>query len=432
VGSVSDVGEAQHDRQRDQLGDQLGATPASLRFRSLPRGAQRFLVGTLVNMMGNGLQFAFLFIYFTDVRKFSGAAAGWLVACTWGLMVFTSSTGGALVDRFGSRAVLVASVLVTSAVASTFGWVTTMTASIIIAVAYGGLNGIMMPAQQAFTAQLVPSEQRPVVSSWLRIMLNIGAGIGATIGGFIADADRPWTFTLLFGLNGVTFVLYAIIIVTVKDRFLVDQSIKSNTQGRYRDVLKDAFYARLLPIDFASGAMFGLAFMVMPTTFIKRLGASEFAVGMIVMSGTVAVIASQLAIARWVRGRARMRTLAIMFGLFFACFLFGVASVGRSLGLALALVVVAQLVGGVGESCLGPTRNPLTAEVAPAQLLGRYFGLQSVMFSAGFGLGIAGGGASLDVSMRGVWIGGAGLALAALMWSIRLDRLIPAAVRLSP
>ena len=90
---------------------------------------------------------------------------------------------------------------------------------------------------------------------------------------------------------------------------------EKSTAG-YRDVIRDRFYVRLLPVDLALGTMFGLAFMVMPTTFVKRLGASEKVVGLIVMSGAVAVIVTQVGISRIVRGRARMLALALMSALF--------------------------------------------------------------------------------------------------------------------
>jgi hypothetical protein len=86
----------------------------------------------------------------------------------------------------------------------------------------------------------------------------------------------------------------------------------------------------------------------------------------------------------------------------------------------------------VGEAFLGPTRNPLTADLAPPDLMGRYFGLQSMMFSGGFGLANGLGGVGLDISFRGTWIVGGLAAASAVAWSLRLDHTIPTAVRLSP
>jgi MFS family permease len=408
----------------------VSPTHQPLGFRSLPGGAQRYLIATLINMIGNGMLFAFLFIYLTDVRGLSGGAAGWVVGSTWMFTISTSSIGGALVDRFGSKAVLLAGVFASTFASVLYTWTTTVGAALLAAVLAGALQGIVYPSQQAFSAAIVSPEQRPAVSSWLRIALNIGAGLGASIAGLFVSTERPSTYTLMFFLNALTFVGYGLIIATIKP-LNRDTSVGAGT-GTYRAVLADRFYMRLLPVDLVAGMMFGLAFMVMPTTFLKRLGATERTVGLVVMSGTVAVILSQLAVAKAVRGRARMVVLSIMFGLFGAAFVCGALSVGQSLAVTVAFIVAAQVVGGFGEACLGPTRNPLTADVAPPELLGRYYGLQSMMFSAGFGLSIAGGGAALDVTLRGVWFAGALAAAAAGAWALRLDQHIPHAARLSP
>jgi MFS family permease len=405
-------------------------SPTSNSFRSLSPGVQRFFVATMINMVGNGMLFAFLFIYFTDVRKFSSSSAGWIITAGALTQLLLSSPSGSLVDRVGAKRALELGVAFAMVVFGLYSVTTTVWAALAVSITTGIAQGLMWPAQQAFANVIVPAHQRPMVSSWLRIALNIGAGIGATIAGFIVSVNRPATFTVMFLINVATFVVYLAIITTVP--VMHDAPQPGQSSGTFRDVLRDKFFVRLLPLDLAAGVMFGMAFMVMPTTFVKRLGASESMVGLVVMSGTVAVITTQMLVVRYVTGRARMVALGIMFALFATSFVLGTASVGRSLSVALVLVVAAQVVGGVGEAFLGPTRNPLTADMAPPELMGRYFGLQSMMFMGGFGVANGLGGVGLDVSYRGTWMVGSIAALAAMAWSIRLDRTIPAAVRLSP
>jgi MFS family permease len=363
-------------------------------FASLSPGVRRFLLATLVNMIGNGMLFAFLFIYFTDVRNFSSGVAGWIITTGALTQLVISSPSGSLVDRLGAKRALQIAVVLSTFVFGLYSFTTQVWSALAVSVATGVAQGLSYPAQQAFTNVIVPVHQRPAVSSWLRIALNIGAGIGATLAGFIVRVDRPVTFTIMFFINVATFVVYLFIINTVS--VMDDAPTPGAATGRFGDVLNDRFFVRLLPLDLAAGVMFGLAFMVMPTTFAKRLGASETTVGLVVLSGTIAVITTQLFVARYVTGRARMHGLAIMFGLFTASFVLGTLSVSQTLTIALALIVGAQVVGGVGEAFLGPTRNPLTADLAPPELMGRYFGLQSMMFTGGFGLANGLGGVGLD------------------------------------
>ena len=407
---------------------------AQHQYGSLPAGAKRFLAATLINMIGNGMLFAFLFIYLNEVRGFSGAWTGAIMTAGSVTGLIVMSLGGWFADHVGSKRALLTAVALAALIFGLYTFATTIRLAFAISIAGGFVQGLTFPAQQAFTSVIVEVRHRPLVSSWLRIFLNIGAAIGATIAGFIVTVKDPGSFTRMFLLNVATFIAYFVIVWTVEPVTAIEpgSSRKEAATVGYRDVLADKFYVRLLPVDLAVGTMFGMAFMVMPTTFVKRLGASEKMVGLVVMSGAVAVIVTQIGVARIVRGRARMLALAAMSGLFALAFGFGIASVGRSLRVALLCVVAAQVLGGIGEAFLGPTRAPLTADLAPPELMGRYFGLQSMMFQGGFGMATAIGGAGLDVSLRGTWLVGGVLAVVAAWWCVMLDRRIPKAVRLSP
>ncbi len=411
------------------LGEMVGPSAGSHGFRDLPIGAKRYLVATMVNMIGNGMLFAFLFIYLTRVRDFSSAWSGAILTSGSLTALFCTSIGGWIVDHFGAKHALLASVGLSSLVFGLYAFVTTVPMGFAVAIAAGVTQGLNAPAQASFASVIVEPNLRPVTSSWIRVALNIGAGVGATVAGFLVKVDRPVTFTVMFFLNVATFVVYFFIIATVNP---ITAHQRSEKTGGYGPVFADHIYMRLLPLDLAAGIMFGLAFMVMPTTFLDRLGASERVVGLVVMSGTLIVIGTQLAVFRFTRGRARLLVLSFMFALFGIGFAFGVAAVDQRLAVAIACVVAAQCVGALGESCLGPTRGPLTADLAPPQLLGRYSGLQTMLFQGGFGLSIGLGGLMLDVSFRGTWLVGAALAVIAAVWAVRLNQLIPDHARLSP
>ena len=42
-----------------------------------------------------------------------------------------------------------------------------------------------------------------------RVVMNLGIGLGALAGGLIATTESPGSFTVLFLLNSLTFVVYA-------------------------------------------------------------------------------------------------------------------------------------------------------------------------------------------------------------------------------
>ncbi len=401
-------------------------------FRALPKGAQRYLLATLVNMIGNGMMFAFVFIYLHDVRGYSGSLTGWILAAGTVTTILTTTFGGWVSDHIGPKRALIGANLISAVAFGAYGTNHTVVLAVAMSVFTGFCMGLSFPAQQAFASVIVTAEARPSMASWLRVLLNIGAGLGGAIGGFIANVHRPSTFTVLFVGNAVTYVAYIVIVAAIEPIAAPEHPERVGKQPGYREVLRDRFFLRLLPLDLATGLAFGLAFLVMPGTYVKRLGASERVVGALFLLGAAIVVLSQIPFSKVVHGRRRMVSFATMFALFGVTFALGIVSAGQTLTIAIVCVAGGQIAGGLAECFFGPVRNPLTAELAPPHLLGRYFGLGGMLFQGGFGLSNVLGGVGLDRSVTGLWIVGAVIMAVAFVWAMRLDRLVPAASRMSP
>jgi MFS family permease len=402
------------------------------KFRSLPKGAQRYLIATLVNMIGNGMMFAFVFIYLHDVRGYSGSLTGWILAAGTVTTILTTTFGGWVSDHVGPKHALIGANLVSAIAFGAYGTNHTVVLAFAMSIFTGLCMGLAFPAQQAFASVIVTADARPSMASWLRVLLNIGAGIGGAVGGFIANVHRPATFTVLFVGNAITYLAYTAIVSSIEPVAAPDHPVIEGRQPGYREVLRDRFFVKLLPLDLATGLAFGLAFLVMPGTYVKRLGASERVVGFLFLLGAAIVVIAQIPISKAVQGRRRMNSMATMFALFGVTFSLGIVSAGQTLTIAVMCVAGGQIAGGFAECFFGPIRNPLTAELAPPRLLGRYFGLGAMLFQGGFGFANVLGGIGLDRSVTGLWIVGAVIMASAFAWSLRLDRLVPGPSRMSP
>ena len=88
----------------------------------------------------------------------------------------------------------------------------------------------------------------------------------------------------------------------------------------------------------------------------KKIGLSESTIGVLFGLGALVVLATQMPTLRWVRGRRRMRCLALMNVAFFIGFVATSFSVGVSVQVAIALIVLGQTFGGIGEGFLGAIR----------------------------------------------------------------------------
>ena len=106
--------------------------------------------------------------------------------------------GGVLVDRLGGKAVL-ASALVFLAIGYA-GYVLVDSAwkGFVVATVTGVGNGLFWPAQSTLITVLTPRERRHAAFAMQRVVMNLGIGLGALVGGLIATTSRPGTFDVLF------------------------------------------------------------------------------------------------------------------------------------------------------------------------------------------------------------------------------------------
>jgi MFS family permease len=99
---------------------------------------------------------------------------------------------------------------------------------------------------------------------------------------------------------------------------------------------------------------------------------------------------------------------------------------------AFALMALAVIVYGIGECLHGIVHSPLSADLAPPQLVGRYMAFASQSWQAGWILGPAVGGFVLQHFPNALWIGAAAINLAAAALAVGLERSLPQTVRLAP
>ena len=114
------------------------------------------------------------------------------------------------------------------------------------AAAAGIGNGGLQPSQSALLAALAPSELRHRASAVSRVASNLGVGVGGALGGVIAARGLSG-FVLLFLLNALTYVLYAVILVVG----VRDDARPTPVGGGYRVVLRDRPFVRLALINVA-------------------------------------------------------------------------------------------------------------------------------------------------------------------------------------
>ena len=172
-----------------------------------------------------------------------------------------------------------------------------------------------------------------------RVMMNLGIGIGALIGGLIADADHPQTFVVLL-LDAATFLVYlGVVVVAVPSRMSARDG-DGRPRGSYREVLRHGLFVAFVALNtlFIFAGMSG--FELLPVFAKNEAGVSEAAIGAIFFVNTVVIVLAQLPIAKALRGAQPD------------------ADDGRARCPLGGLLVVVSIVGGASKGRRRPSSSP--------------------------------------------------------------------------
>lgn len=398
-------------------------------FRSFSPALQRFFVATVINTVGSAALFGFVLIYFHEVRGISLSQAGFAVGAMSFTMVLGTPFAGFLSDRFGARRVLMLGCFVSIAAGSLYAVVTTFQAALGVSILLGVGSAMWFPSQAALLALIVQPHELPAVSAFQRASMNLGAALGGAFGGFLVAGTSVASFHWLFAVNVATYVIFLAVLPGMPSGH-VPMHQRGPTRVGFVDVLADRFFVRLLMTDVAIALGFGFLFAFMPA-YASLLGISKPTIGILFMFGAVSVVVTQIPMLRWVRGRSRMTSLAVMNLWFVAAF--GLMNVTPYAPIAVAIVMIglAQVLGGFGEALLGAVRQPLTADLAPPNLVGRYYGLATMVFQGSMGLANTLGGIVMQHSLRLVWLVPLVASMAGVVGSLALRRRIPAHLAIS-
>jgi MFS family permease len=383
--------------------------------------------GVFLNMLGYGGVLPFEIIYLHNGRGFSLGVAGLVVGAITGIAVVVSPAAGPLIDRFGARVTAIAAGVALAAGYGGLAFAHTPAEAFAAAACAGAGNGVLNPSQTTLLTTLAAADVRHRVTAVSRVAGNAGIGIGSALGGLVAARGLSG-FVVLFLANAVSYLAYVAVLAAV----VRESPRREPVRGGYRQLLRDRAFVHLAITDVAMIAVgWGVFSWVLPPFARNQVGLGTPLIGLLLLANALTVVVAQVPVARFAEGRRRALTMALAGALFCgACLLVEVADASRATAYAVLLVAVIGV--GVGE-CLHTTAlTPLVAELAPAHLRGRYMAMTGLCFWIGLAAAPTGGTALLSLSPTAAFGVAAGIALAAAISMLRLERRLPEAARLTP
>ena len=397
----------------------------------LPGSVRTLQAGALVNALGNGLAYPFLFIYLHNVRDIDLATAGFIVGTNSAVGLVAGPLFGSLIDRVGGRLTLAVSLWLMAVGFGGYAFVQDPWQGFLFSAIAGAGNGGFWPSQSSLIAGLTPTPQRHQAFAMQRVMMNLGIGLGGLTGGLIATTSEPRSFTVLFLADAATFVVYSAILTRVPPPERAARGERGSRRG-YGEVLRNRVFMAVVALNlvFIGAGMAQLE--TLPVYAKNEAGISERGIGVLFFLNTVVIVLAQLPMARLLEGHRRMRTLALL-GVVWAA---GLAMVpiagGADFWLAASVLAVSFCVIAVGECLHGTVQAPLVADLADHSLIGRYMAASAFSWGVGFALGPAIGGIVLDRAPNALWPAAAVVCVAAGIAALMLERALPEGARTTP
>lgn len=397
----------------------------------LPRDVWILQAGGLANMFGNGVIGPFLIIYLHNVRGLSLGMAGLVVASGAAAALFSGFVAGALADRLGPRVVLSTALVLGAIAFALFPLIRETWHAFALNLLAGVGTGAFWPSQSTLLSSLTPPERRHSAFAQQRMTMNVGFALGALVAGAIARTDEPSTFTFLFLLNAVTFLVFVSVL-----QFLPAPRHREahHEPGHYKDILRHRIFISfiLLNVILIGGGIALMSELLSP--FAKNTAhVSEPAIGVIWFVFSAGVALGQLPVVKLVEGKRRLRGLALMGVIWAGTFMVVTAGGAWLTGNEAALVFgFAVGVFALAECLHGAIYAPLVVDLAEPRLLGRYMALSSFSWQLGFFVGPAIGGFVLQHEPLALWPAAAVICLLASVYALALERRIPARLLLTP
>src|SRR5689334_16767607 len=285
----------------------------------LPRPVLILQAGNALNYFGYGLVLPFEIIYLHQIRGFSTATAGLVLAATMGTSAIVTPPTGALLDRYSAKALVVAGSLASALGYAGFAFVDRPWQAFACSIVSGAGLGAAGPANRTLVVRLVTPEQRAAAFALNRVAGNFGIGACATAAGFIlAAAQQLSTFQLLYFFDAVTSVGFALIVLAAvsSPRAEIATATDANRTG-FRAVARDRIFLIVIAANIVLVVVGHTFFSNILPPFAKAhtpVGPAE--IGIIVLANTCFIVIAQVPAVRVVGRLRRTHAFAITSAIF--------------------------------------------------------------------------------------------------------------------
>ncbi|HXW59053.1 MAG TPA: MFS transporter, partial [Solirubrobacteraceae bacterium] len=271
--------------------------------------------GQSVSNFGDGVALVALTLLVLETTHYSVTRLSWFAAARMIPLVAFLLVGGAIVDRFsrrvlllisdGGRAVLTGGLVALIATGALRYW-----ELIVFAVLFGCFDAVFIPAMSAMTPEIVTEELLPAMNAVRPLANNLmGSMIGPAVGGLIAAFSTSWAMAI----DGATFLVSFAALALMKP---TPRPARSGDNTMIEDIKEGLSYVRrtrwlwttLVAVAVVNAFLLTPMFVLLPYYLLHVLHYAKYYVGFLSAAGGAAGAVAALVVANLRQPKRRIRT----------------------------------------------------------------------------------------------------------------------------
>jgi MFS family permease len=392
-------------------------TKAQSTYSRFPSQFWLILTGLLLAETGSSLIWPFMTIYLRSTLDIPLAVVASLITITSLTTLASSFITGPIADHVGRKGMMVVGLLMVSGLFIAMAFTESLAGWAILMF----LRGLFIPSYRvgadAMIVDLTKPENRQEAYSLVRMVGNAGIAIGPSIGGFLVSRS----YNISFFSAAMAFLFFSVLILVFSRETLpknVAGDIKENQSRGMGPILRDRAFMALI-VTYTLTIMGNAVLMMLLAVYAKEnFSIPEYQYGFIMATNAVMVVLFQYPVTLVTKKFSALPVLALG-AMFYTLGIGGVAFGSSFTSFWICMVILT-----IGELIMSPTITTLVANIAPADMRGRYMSAYGLTWGVGVGIGPVIAGYSSDrLFPAAMWYVGAIFALLSVVGFAILARI---------
>jgi Major Facilitator Superfamily len=265
-------------------------------------GSRRWVGASLIDAIGTGLLKPLAVLYFTLHIGLSPASVGLGLTIAGLVTIAVAPFGGALIDGFGGKPVMIGYSALCALAYAGFGLVTTWPEFLIVVTAAAIGTSALSTARKALLADITTGSDRVTAMASQRSLRNVGFGIGGLLASAALAVGGSAYLVVVYG-DALSFVAAIVLLaglpVPARTRVM---GVGRRSLGGLRQVLADRRYLRLTGLGFFTNVHATALEVALPLWVALHTHAPRAVIGILFTLNTVIVVVSQVRLTSSVRG----------------------------------------------------------------------------------------------------------------------------------